>query len=145
MLETLPPCRSDHMSAFHPLTSATFFILNRVPHGRELQACTRAQSPLNSRCLPSCTFPSSLHLPHQCNYSTLTQHACERQREGKGAGLREAAAGEGGWSDRSSVLCWRRRGKEGRWEGRKEALAERMRRDKPCGRCKSCSDEAAVR
>ena len=69
-------------------------------------------------------------------------------REGKGAGLREAAAGEGGWSDRSSVLCLEEE-REGRREdgkeGKKEALAERMRRDKPCGRCKSCSDEAAVR
>lgn len=35
--------------------------------------------------------------------------------------------------------------KEGRKEGGEEERGERMRRDKPCGRCKSCMDEMAVR
>lgn len=38
------------------------------------------------------------------------------------------------------------RWKEGdKMRGKEEGLIERMRQDKPCGRCKSCMDEAAVR
>lgn len=143
MLEMLSPCGSDHMSGFHPLTSAAF-ILNS-PTWREVQL-VRVPVPLNTSCLPSCTFPPrSTSLTHT-NYSTLTQHACERQREGKGAGPGWLSVREVGCAGRTGLHCsaGERQGRR-EDEGRKEGITARTRRDKACGRCKSCTEEAAVR
>ena len=51
------------------------------------------------------------------------------------------------WSDRSALLCSAgEKEKEGRkMRGKEEGITEKMRQDKPCGRCKSYMDEAAVR
>lgn len=84
MLEMLSPCRSDHMSSFHPLTSATF-ILNRIPHGeRAGSSLYERPVPLNTSCLPSCTFPPPQHLPHPDSLLHTDSACMWRQREREG-------------------------------------------------------------
>ncbi len=138
ILDMLPPCRSHvHISSTH---ICHFLFWTVSPTWREAQLV-----PLSTSRLLSCMSPPRSTALTLTNYSTLTQHARERQRGGKGAGPGRLGVREADVLVRQVCTALLGRRKEGGKRGKGKGTTKRMRANRSCGRCESCTDEAAVR